>query len=140
MTVSDIYDEQIAKQDQMAIDVDNFNLEEEIAKYSSIVPSPFKLAIRLYIKPLMTAGGIILPFETQKNEIYTQPVGLVVAMGSHCYSNMKKFEATGPWCKVGDWVVFPRNCGTRYSFGDIPLFFIFDDAVEFVINDPRNIT
>lgn len=45
-----------------------------------------------------------------------------------------------PWCKVGDWIVIPRNEGTQVNYRGIPMQFIPDDKVLAIIEDPTHVT
>ena len=45
-----------------------------------------------------------------------------------------------PWCKVGDWIVIPRNEGTQVNYRGIPMQFIPDDRVLAIIEDPTHVT
>jgi co-chaperonin GroES (HSP10) len=62
----------------------------------------------IYQRPEMTAGGIVITHQTQKEDIYQGKVGLVVKIGEHCqfdridpYTNVK----TGIPIELHDWVV-----------------------------------
>jgi co-chaperonin GroES (HSP10) len=46
---------------------------------------------------------------------------------------------TGPWCNVGDWVIFRSYSGTRLKIGEQEFRLINDDTVEAVVEDPRTI-
>jgi co-chaperonin GroES (HSP10) len=54
------------------------------------------------------------------------------------YGDEKKFP-TGPWCKVGDWVVFRAYSGTRVKIHGREFRLINDDTVEAVVEDPRGV-
>ena len=59
-----------------------------------------------------------------------------VAMGDVCYSDEKRFP-TGPWCAVGDWVMFRPYSGTRFKIRGQEFRLINDDTIEAVVDDPR---
>lgn len=65
-------------------------------------------------------------------------VGLVVDMGSQCYVDEGRFS-TGPWCKVGDYVMFRMNTGTRFQVGGKEFRLMNDDSIEAVVSDPRGV-
>ena len=46
---------------------------------------------------------------------------------------------TGPWCQVGDFVLFRSFSGTRIKIHGKELRMINDDNVEAVVDDPRGI-
>jgi co-chaperonin GroES (HSP10) len=48
--------------------------------------------------------------------------------------------ATGPWCKVGDYVMFRANTGTRFKVGKQEYRLMNDDSIEAVVDDPRAVS
>jgi co-chaperonin GroES (HSP10) len=66
-------------------------------------------------------------------------IGLVLDMGSQAYSDVERFGDT-PWCKVGDYVMFRANTGTRFKVGGIEYRLMNDDSIEAVVNDPRGVS
>lgn len=65
-----------------------------------------------------TAGGIYIPETVNDRERVAAVVGTVIAMGKDCYLDQRKFP-TGPWCKVGDTVMFARYSGMRFKTTDL---------------------
>jgi len=59
-------------------------------------------------------------------------------MGPDCYKDETRFP-TGPWCQVGDFVLFRAFSGTRIKIHGKELRIINDDNVEAVVDDPRGI-
>ena len=62
----------------------------------------------------------------------------VVDLGPDCYKDPARFP-TGPWCKVGDFVLVRPNAGTRLVIHGREFRIINDDSVEGVVDDPRGI-
>ena len=73
------------------------------------------------------------------NEHIMSIIGLVLDMGGQAYSDKERFGDT-PWCKVGDYVMFRDNTGTRFKVGDIEYRLMNDDSIEAVVADPRGVT
>ncbi len=48
-------------------------------------------------------------------------------------------KPSGPWCKVGDWVVFRAYSGTRMKMYGQEFRLINDDTVEAVVDDPTGV-
>ena len=48
-------------------------------------------------------------------------------------------ENSEPWCKVGDYVMFRMNTGTRFTVSGKEYRLMNDDSIEAVIDDPRGI-
>jgi len=73
------------------------------------------------------------------NEHIMSIIGLVLDMGDQAYSDKERFGNI-PWCKVGDYVMFRANTGTRFKVGDIEYRLMNDDSIEAVVADPRGVT
>lgn len=65
-----------------------------------------------------TKGGIIIPASVNERERAATVVGTVLAMGPSCYKDKARYPE-GPWCKVGDTVLFSRYQGMRFKSKDI---------------------
>ena len=73
------------------------------------------------------------------NEHIMSIIGLVLDMGSQAYSDKERFGDT-PWCKIGDYVMFRANTGTRFKVGAMEYRLMNDDSIEAVVADPRGVT
>ena len=85
-----------------------------------------------------TAGGIIIPDESHNNKQYISCAGLVVGKGKAVYLD-KRYEESGSWCEIGDWVVFPRHAGYKIFYNGLPLFVVKEDAIDIVVDDPSKV-
>ena len=56
----------------------------------------------------MTAGGIILPQETQEKEQQAATVGTLVAVGDSAWTDLDEGK---PWAQVGDKISYARYAG-----------------------------
>ena len=133
----------------LASDVlDNAEVLEEMVEessnptinYASQLPEPkgYKILIALPNVDEATEGGIIKSSETQHEESISTVVGWVMSMGSDAYANYARFPS-GPYCEVGDWVVFRAFSGTRIKIHGKEFRLINDDTVEAVVDDPRGV-
>lgn len=86
-----------------------------------------------------TEGGIIRVEETIRNERTSAVVGNVIRMGPDCYKDEKRFP-NGPYCQVGDWVIFHAYSGTRIMVAKQEFRLLDDDTIKAVVTDPRLIT
>ena len=84
-------------------------------------------------------SGILKAAETLHHDSIMSMIGVVLDMGEQAYSDTDRFP-TGPWCKVGDYVMFRMNTGTRFKVGGVEYRLMNDDSVEAVVSDPRGIT
>jgi len=85
------------------------------------------------------ASGLLKADVTKHQEAILSMVGLVLDMGSQAYADQDRFP-TGPWCKVGDYVMFRSNSGTRFKFNGVEYRLLNDDSIEAVVDDPRAIS
>jgi co-chaperonin GroES (HSP10) len=113
---------------------------ESEPRYASQLPEPkgYKLLIALPEIEETTDGGIIKSAQSQHEESISTVVGWVMAMGPDAYVNYARFP-TGPYCQVGDWVVFRAFSGTRIKIQGKEFRLINDDTVEAVVEDPRGV-
>jgi co-chaperonin GroES (HSP10) len=84
-------------------------------------------------------SGILKADTTMHYEEVLSTVFFVVKMGPDCYKDSSRFP-TGPWCKVGDFILARPNSGTRLKIHGREFRIINDDSVEGVVEDPRGIT
>ena len=116
------------------------NSEELSPRAATQLPEPkgYKLLIALPEVAETTEGGIIKSIKSQHEESISTVAGLVLSMGSDAYANFSRFP-TGPYCEVGDWVVFRAFSGTRIKIHGKEFRLINDDTVEAVVEDPRGV-
>ena len=109
-------------------------------RMASQLPEPkgYKILIALPEVEEKTEGGIIKPSEFQHEESIATVVGWVMSMGPDAYTNYARFPS-GPYCQVGDWVVFRAFSGTRIKVQGKEFRLINDDTVEAVVEDPRGV-
>ena len=84
-------------------------------------------------------SGIVKADITLQHEELLTTVLFVIKMGPDCYKDEKRFP-TGPWCKVGDFVLVRPHAGTRLKIHGREFRIINDDSVEGVVQDPRGIS
>jgi co-chaperonin GroES (HSP10) len=82
--------------------------------------------------------GLIKANETMRVEEQTTLVLFVAKMGDMAYKDTERFP-TGPWCKVGDFVLVRAYSGTRVKIHGTEWRIINDDTVEAVVDDPRGL-
>jgi co-chaperonin GroES (HSP10) len=83
-------------------------------------------------------SGIIKADQTVHYEEVLTTVLFVVAMGPDCYKDTDRFPS-GPWCKVGDFVLVRPNSGSRLVIHGKEFRLINDDTIEAVVLDPRGV-
>jgi co-chaperonin GroES (HSP10) len=113
---------------------------EDNSRKASQLPKPmgYKLLIALPEVEEKTEGGIIKSAKSMYEEQIATVVGWVMEMGPDAYNDKSRFP-NGPYCSVGDFVVFRAFSGTRIRIHGKEFRLINDDTVEAVVEDPRGI-
>ena len=83
--------------------------------------------------------NIVKADRTKYEEHILTVVGLVLDVGSQAYNDSERYP-TGPWCKVGDYVLFRANTGTRFKVHGVEYRLMNDDSIDAVVTDPRGVT
>lgn len=120
---------------------------EEALGFPRMRPPGYMMAVKVYVRPEDihefvkedgTKGFIALPESVSGREKWSSCVALVLAQGPDAYAH-PKFNGY-KWCKIGDWIVFPRNAGTQVNYRGIPIQYIPDDTVLDIVADPSWVT
>jgi len=82
------------------------------------------------------AGKLIVLDKSLEHDKYTRKVGQVLAIGPIGYKG-DKYNGVDPYCKIGDWIVFPSGCGTEMLYGGIPCRILNDDKCLVIVDDPN---
>lgn len=111
------------------------------AEMEAQLPKPvgYRLLIALPRIEETFESGIIKADKTIHAETILSVVGAVIDMGEQAYADKDRFP-TGPWCKVGDYVLFRSNSGTRIKVHGQEYRLLNDDSIEAVVADPRAVT
>ena len=109
-------------------------LEERIPR-----PVGYRLLILLPDVDEAYESGIAKAESTKHEERVLATIGAVIDMGKQAYKDKDRFP-TGPWCKVGDHVMFRANTGTRFRVDGREFRLMNDDSIEAVVDNPSAIT
>ncbi len=115
--------------------------ERALAELEASIPKPigYHLLIALPEVEEEFEGGILKANKTMRDELILSSIGLVLDMGDQAYSDPSRFP-TGPWCKVGDYVMFRPNTGTRFRIGATEYRLLNDDSVQAIVPNPKAIS
>lgn len=123
----------------MMIDV-NKKAPEKLFEAQLPVPVGYRVLIALPQVPETFDNSLVLKANTTKQaEHVLSTIGFVIDMGGQAYTDKERFP-DGPWCKVGDYVMFRANTGTRFKIEGVEYRLMNDDSIEAVVADPRGIT
>jgi co-chaperonin GroES (HSP10) len=105
------------------------------------LPTPVGYRLLIALPKIEEAfeSGIVKADRTIHEERVLSVVGAVIDMGDQAYADTSRFP-TGPWCKVGDFVMFRANTGTRFRVNGVEYRLMNDDSIEAVVADPRGVT
>jgi co-chaperonin GroES (HSP10) len=84
-------------------------------------------------------SGLVKADQTKHAEMVLSMMGAVIDMGEQAYADKERFP-NGPWCQVGDFVMFRPNSGTRFRVNNQEYRLLNDDSIEAVVADPRGVT
>jgi len=101
-------------------------------------PSGWKILCAIPEMEKEYESGLIKADETVRIEETLTTVLFVVALGVDCYTDKTRYPS-GPWCKVGDFVLVRPNSGSRLVIHGREFRMINEDTVEGTVDDPRGI-
>jgi co-chaperonin GroES (HSP10) len=116
------------------VQVSDEELEAQLPK-----PVGYRLLVALPKIEETFESGIVKADKTLYEEKILSIVGAVLDMGEQAYADKDRIP-TGPWCKVGDFVLFRANTGTRFRVNGVEYRLMNDDSIEAVVADPRGVT
>lgn len=134
-------------EEEEAIRLINEHFVEMTGRPFDMRPAGYLVAVKIYVRPeelktITQADGtevtLYLPDTVRAEDKYSSVSALVCAVGPEAYQG-EKFERSGPWCKVGDWVLIPRYESTMVSYRGVAMALLPDDRVMAVINGPEDV-
>ena len=111
---------------------------ENIQRSQLPVPSGWRLLVLPFSPREKTKGGILIAQESLDKLRIATNCGYVLKMGPLAYHDREKFP-TGPWCKIGQWVIFARYAGSRLPIEGGEVRILNDDEVLGTIDDPESV-
>jgi co-chaperonin GroES (HSP10) len=134
------YDISVAKNQYDINPTDEVKNEFNEADLEAMLPKPVGYKILIALPDMDDAydSGIIKSTKTLREEYILSNVGLVIDIGEQAYNDKERFP-TGAWCKLGDYVIFRANTGTRLQIQDKEYRLMNDDSIEAVVSDPKGV-
>lgn len=83
--------------------------------------------------------GLLKSDISMRHEEVLSTVFFVMALGPDAYADKTRYPS-GPWCKVGDFILARPTSGTRLKIHGREFRIMNDDSVEAVVEDPRGIS
>jgi len=94
---------------------------EEDENYHLPIASGWKLNVLIMAVPEKTKGGLIIQDDARERRAVMSPQGVVLSMGSACYTDTDRFGWSGelrPWHAVGDRILFPKYDAKSFRLGN----------------------
>ena len=101
-------------------------------------PTGWRLIVLPFKMDEKTKGGIIMNESTLEKQQVASQCGNVLAMGPQCYRDKERYPE-GPWCKIGDWVIFARYAGSRIQIEGGEIRLLNEDEILATIKNPEDI-
>ena len=114
--------------------------QKEVTNEKAKLPQPtgWRLIVLPFKMDERTKGGIIMNETTLEKQQVASQCGNVLAMGPQCYTDKERYPE-GPWCKVGDWVIFARYAGSRIQIEGGEVRLLNEDEVLATVKNPEDI-
>ena len=114
--------------------------KKEVTNEKDKLPQPtgWRLIVLPFKMDEKTKGGIIMNESTLEKQQVASQCGNVLAMGPQCYTDKERYPE-GPWCKVGDWVIFARYAGSRIQIEGGEVRLLNEDEVLATVKNPEDI-
>lgn len=98
-----------------------------------------QILIAVYVRPNVTAGGILRPDTNIKEDEYQGKVGLVVKKGPTAFIGTEGEDFYGQDVDIGDWVVFRTGDGWQLTIKDTACRILTDRTIRMRIKNPGDI-
>ncbi len=114
--------------------------QKEVTNEKEKLPQPtgWRILVLPFKMNEKTKGGVIINESTLERKQVASQCGNVLAMGSECYRDKERYP-TGPWCKIGDWVVFARYAGSRINIEGGEVRLLNEDEILATVKDPEDL-
>ena len=114
--------------------------QKEVTNEKDKLPQPtgWRLIVLPFKMDEKTKGGIIMNETTLEKQQVASQCGNVLAMGPQCYTDKERYPE-GPWCKVGDWLIFARYAGSRIQIEGGEIRLLNEDEILATIKNPEDI-
>ena len=127
--------------ESFGIDLNNFCKETMIKRFENVHVTGINVLILIYKMPVVTVTnkGVYLPPMAVKTDLeYNSMVGMVLKAGCDAYKG-EQFPS-GPYAKVGDWVIFPRGSSLQAKYEDEPIIMVEDFKIKLIVEDPSKVS
>ena len=114
--------------------------KKEVTNEKAKLPTPtgWRILVLPFRMNEKSKGGVLFANETIDKQQVASQCGNILAMGPQCYTDKERYPE-GPWCKVGDWVIFARYAGSRIQIEGGEVRLLNEDEVLATVKNPEDI-
>lgn len=94
----------------------------------------YRILLKAIALPEKTKSGLILSETLRNMERRAYNIGLVLKMGAQAYQPLERFP-DGPYCKVGDWVVYSSYERDEINLNNHLCYFINDERIYATLSE-----
>lgn len=98
-----------------------------------------QILVVTYVRPEITAGGIIRPNDNVDEDEYQGKVGLVVKIGPTAFLDNDDEDFQGQNLNVGDWVVYRTGDGWQLTIRGTACRILTDRTIRMRTKNPGDI-
>ena len=117
-----------------------FALEKKYKDETEKLPKPtgWRILVLPFKMKEKTKGGVIMANTSLERQQLAAQCANVLAVGPDAYRDKDRYPQ-GPWCKVGDWIVFARYAGSRIKIEGGEVRLLNDDEILATIKNPEDL-
>ena len=114
--------------------------KKEVTNEKAKLPTPtgWRILVLPFRMNEKSKGGVLFANETIDKQQVASQCGNILAMGPQCYTDKERYPE-GPWCKVGDWVIFARYAGSRIQIEGGEVRLLNEDEILATVQDRTDI-
>ena len=115
-------------------------LEEKYKEETEKLPKPtgWRILVLPFKMKEKTKGGVIMANTSLERQQLAAQCANVLAVGPDAYRDKDRYPQ-GPWCKVGDWIIFARYAGSRIKIEGGEVRLLNDDEILATIKNPEDL-
>ena len=115
-------------------------LEEKYKEETEKLPKPtgWRVLVLPFKMKEKTKGGVIMASSSLERQQLAAQCANVLAIGPDAYKDKDRYPQ-GPWCKVGDWIIFARYAGSRIKIEGGEVRLLNDDEILATIKNPEDL-
>lgn len=100
--------------DQIQAQIDMFK------SYEGVIPRPagWNLLVLMVSMPEESTGGVLIDEAYRNQKSMASPQGIILALGHTAYNEQDDRFPNGPWCTIGDRVLFGRYSGKTFRIAN----------------------